>query len=84
MNIFVKRRECQMSTYYHIETKHGPRQGLNLALHKIKLSRMKNVGAASYKKWLNWPDLPYSSDVDGKQICEKILNCKMLVSSRAT
>ena len=59
-------------------------QGLNLTLHKIKLSRMKNVGAASYKKWLNWPDLPYSSDVDGKQLCEKIINCKMLVSSRAT
>ena len=26
----------------------------------------------------------YSSDVDGKQLCEKILDCKMLVSSRAT
>jgi len=26
----------------------------------------------------------YSSDADGKQFYEKILDCKMLVSSRAT
>jgi len=26
----------------------------------------------------------YSSDVDGKQLYEKVLDCKMLVSSRAT
>jgi len=26
----------------------------------------------------------YSSDVDGKQLCQTILDCKMLVSSRAT
>jgi len=26
----------------------------------------------------------YSSDVDGKQFNQKILDCKMLVSSRAT
>jgi len=26
----------------------------------------------------------YSSDIDGKQLCEEIQDCKMLVSSRAT
>jgi len=26
----------------------------------------------------------YSSDVDGKQLYEKIVDCKMLISSRAT
>jgi len=26
----------------------------------------------------------YSSDVDGKQLCKEILDCTMLVSSRAT
>jgi len=25
----------------------------------------------------------YSSDVDGKQLCEEVLDCKMLISSRA-
>jgi len=30
MNIFVKRRKFQLPTYYHIETKHGPRQKVEL------------------------------------------------------
>jgi len=30
MNIFVKRWKCQLSTYYHTETKHGPRQRVEL------------------------------------------------------
>jgi len=30
MNIFVIRRKCQLPTYHHIETKHGPRQGVEL------------------------------------------------------
>jgi len=30
-NIFVKRRKCQLPTNYHIETKHGPRQSVELS-----------------------------------------------------
>jgi len=59
---------------------------LNLALCKIKLSWKKNIGATSYKikNESTNPTFPYSSDVDGKQICEKILGGKMLISNRAT
>jgi len=59
---------------------------MNLTLYKIKLSRKKNIRAISYeiKSESTHPTFPYSSDVDGKQLCEKILDCKMLVSSRAT
>jgi len=59
---------------------------LNLALCKIKLSRKKNIGATSYKikNESTNPTFPCSSDVDGKEICEKILDGKMLISSRAT
>jgi len=64
----------------------GRGKGLNLTLYKSKLSRKKNIGATSYKikNESTNPTFPYSSDVAGKKLCEKILDCKMLVSSRAT
>ena len=59
---------------------------MNLALCKSKLSRKKNIATTSYKikNESTNPTFPYSSDVDGKQICEKILDGKMLISSLAT
>jgi len=64
----------------------GRGKGLSLTLYEIKLSRKKNIVATSYKikNESSYPTLPYSSNVDGKQLSENILNCKMLVSSRAT
>jgi len=47
-------------------------QGFGIGPDCEKLKSMcENLGAA------------YSSDVDGKQLYEEILDCKMLVSSRA-
>ena len=49
INIFVKRRKCQLPTYYQTEAKHGPKQRVELKLYTIKLSGKKNIGATSYK-----------------------------------
>jgi len=55
-------------------------------MNKIKPSRKKNIGATSYKikNESTKPTFPYSSDIDGKPSYEKILDCKILISSRAT
>ena len=55
-------------------------------LYKIKLSGKKNIVTTSYKikNESTNPTFPCSSDVDGTQLYEKILDCKMLVSSGAT
>ena len=55
-------------------------------LYKIKLSGKKNIVTTSYKIKIEStsPTFPCSSDVDGTQLYEKILDCKMLVSSGAT
>jgi len=64
----------------------GRGKGLNLTLNKIRLSRKQNNGATNYKIKTapTSPTFPYSSDVDGKQLSEKILDCNILVSRRTT